>query len=733
MKIFKGYLLGFLAFVLPLGLYIKTLASTYIPIDSAELALCMNFWGICHPPGFPLYILVGKIFTGIFPFGTLIFKANLLSAIFGAGTVLLVYLSLVELKIDKRIAFLLSLFLAVSAAFWEFSISADVFTFAAFLISLTFFLVFKNRSPQSKDSGSLFLAQNSLDPRPEGRSFFARNRPLWAFLALGLSASHFYISAILFPLLVWYFWPLISPPMSQSPHRRWLVSGKILKFIFFFALGFFPQVLMYLRMQQSPEINWGHAKGISGFLYFVRRSEFGSIFLLSNPVLKFTLLKVFKHFNLYFANLLFSFGVILPVITLIGAIFAKFYKNRRLTFITFSFFTIVAVQLVLLSTIDPSGEDNPFQINKFYLSSFVLFVFLSGAALDWIVKRLFGEESMYALFLLATFILIYLTANFRVNNYANNYFSQRMVEDALSQLPQGSVAMTVSHIVYFGGLYEQKINGNFAGVTLLYFPNEKNRDGEKYHPELFKKPTDSDFVKDIEKGKSLGTAEKYVLSVIAKNLDRDIFILQGTFEEGFFAYLKPYIVPYGLWWRVSDPYAEADSEKSLRLLSSLQNADVKFADLHLKQQQLDSLTYAVAYHSTGIVLAAGGEYDLAVDFLNKSYEVRPKGDNVQKELELIGKTKQLAADQSKLVESRDKIKLTELGNNLFTLGNFARCSEVFEELSKIDDKDAHSYNNLASCQASLGKKQEARQNYQKALEIDPNLDMAKKGLEALED
>src|SRR3989344_1009551 len=189
MKIFKGYLLGFLAFVLPLALYIKTLAPTYIPIDSAELALCMKFWGICHPPGFPLYILVGNIFTSIFPFGTLIFKANLLSAVFGAGTVLLVYLSLVELKVERKIAFLLSLFLAVSASFWEFSISADVFTFAAFLISLTFFLVFKNKR-------------------------------FWAFFALGLSASHFYISAILAPFIWWYFFAETGNWKQETGNRK---------------------------------------------------------------------------------------------------------------------------------------------------------------------------------------------------------------------------------------------------------------------------------------------------------------------------------------------------------------------------------------------------------------------------------------------------------------------------------------------------------------------------------
>ena len=168
------FLLLLLAFFLPLTLYLVTLAPTYIPIDSAEFALCMNFWGLCHPPGFPLYIIVGKIFTAIWPFGTLIYKANLLSAIFGAGTVLLVFLTLTQLKVRREIALMVALFWAVNQILWEFSISADVFTFASFLIVLNFYLVFKRlRYP--------------------------------AFFVLGLSASHFYISAVLMPVLAWYF------------------------------------------------------------------------------------------------------------------------------------------------------------------------------------------------------------------------------------------------------------------------------------------------------------------------------------------------------------------------------------------------------------------------------------------------------------------------------------------------------------------------------------------------
>src|SRR3989344_4733107 len=108
---YQTWFLAILAFILPLALYIKTLAPTYIPVDSAEFALCMHFWGVCHPPGFPLYVLLGKLFTDFFPFGTLIYKANLLSAIFGASTILFVFLTLKELEVRKEIAYLLAFFL----------------------------------------------------------------------------------------------------------------------------------------------------------------------------------------------------------------------------------------------------------------------------------------------------------------------------------------------------------------------------------------------------------------------------------------------------------------------------------------------------------------------------------------------------------------------------------------------------------------------------------------------
>ncbi len=689
MKKYLPVILGVFSFLLPLGLYLKTLSPTYIPVDSAEFTLCIKFWGLCHPPGFPFYIFLGHILTSIFAFGSLIFRANFLSALYAALTVLVVYLTLLRVGVKSSLAFLVSMILAVSAAFWEYSISADVFTFATFLVALSFLFAFWNK-------------------------------PWPAFLALGFSASHFYITVMLAPIFVWYFW-------GFKPKIRDFVLAVCV-----FALGFVGQAMMLLRMQQDPVINWGHAKGISGYLYYLRRKEFGSIFLIKNPVLTFSLIKYAKHIYVYILDIIVGFGVVLPVLVPLGLVKEGLWKEKKVIFLVFSWLTVVLVQLFLLSTIDPLGADNPFQITKFYLVSYIPILVLVGMSTQKFVDWFFDGDGTYVNLLLGAVVVVYLMSSFKSHNLSQNYFSEKMVEDAMDQLPPGSVAITVSHVFYFGGLYEQKIDGKYGGITLLYFPNEYNRDNESYHPELFSGKVDEGFVSKVSDQKELGNAEKYILSVLARNPDRDFYILQGTFEEGFFKYLDPYKVPYGLWWKVTRSRNEKpDLGKLAGLLEGLRNKDVKFNDFAFKQQQMDTMLYAVSYNSSGIILARNGDYDKALELFNKSYAIKPDNTNVKSEIDLVGKIKDLAGRQTDLVGKKDADTLNELGNSLFTLGNYNECGRVYAEALKIDQR-AVFYNNLASCQAAAGNLGEARTNYQKALSIDPNLNLAKQGLENLD-
>ncbi len=83
MKLINKYfyiLTGFTAFVV----YLFTLAPSVIQIDTGELAAVQATLGIAHPTGYPLYTIIGFLFSKIpLPFTT-IYQLNLLAALYCA-------------------------------------------------------------------------------------------------------------------------------------------------------------------------------------------------------------------------------------------------------------------------------------------------------------------------------------------------------------------------------------------------------------------------------------------------------------------------------------------------------------------------------------------------------------------------------------------------------------------------------------------------------------------------
>ncbi|MFH1277940.1 MAG: DUF2723 domain-containing protein [Candidatus Eisenbacteria bacterium] len=72
------------------ALYLLTLCPTVYVGDSGELITAASVLGIAHPPGYPLYVLLGRLFS-LFPFGSVALRVNLMSSFFGAGAAVLLY------------------------------------------------------------------------------------------------------------------------------------------------------------------------------------------------------------------------------------------------------------------------------------------------------------------------------------------------------------------------------------------------------------------------------------------------------------------------------------------------------------------------------------------------------------------------------------------------------------------------------------------------------------------
>src|SRR2546428_12590155 len=59
--------------------------------DSGELVTAVHLLGIPHPSGYPLYVLLGKLWTLLIPLGSVAFRMSLFSAACAAGACAALY------------------------------------------------------------------------------------------------------------------------------------------------------------------------------------------------------------------------------------------------------------------------------------------------------------------------------------------------------------------------------------------------------------------------------------------------------------------------------------------------------------------------------------------------------------------------------------------------------------------------------------------------------------------
>ncbi|MGW8319342.1 MAG: glycosyltransferase family 117 protein [Candidatus Promineifilaceae bacterium] len=202
--------------------------------DSGELVTAAVTLGVPHPPGYPLYVVLGKIFATVIPIGTIAFRLNLLSAILmsvAAGFLTATMINL--MPPDKKSSMLLAtspyvaagLSFALTPLAWGQANVTEVYPLAlALLAALLWTLVSKRALKRPVLTGMLFGA--------------ALTAHLTAILALPMLAG-------------------------LVPWRRWhhLAVGLL--------IGLMPfLILPILSLSQSP-VSWGEARTLEGWWWLV--------------------------------------------------------------------------------------------------------------------------------------------------------------------------------------------------------------------------------------------------------------------------------------------------------------------------------------------------------------------------------------------------------------------------------------------------------------------------------
>ena len=123
--------------------------------DAAKFRFLGHVLGTAHPPGYPLYVLVSWLFS-VLPFGTLAYRINLMSAVFGALAAGATYVSVRSLGGGRAAAVAAALGLGFGRLFWSKAVLAEVYTLAGFLTAATIAALLKWR--QTQRSGWLLWA-----------------------------------------------------------------------------------------------------------------------------------------------------------------------------------------------------------------------------------------------------------------------------------------------------------------------------------------------------------------------------------------------------------------------------------------------------------------------------------------------------------------------------------------------------------------------------------------------
>ncbi len=124
-------------------IYLLTLGRTVGRADTFEFQVVAPQLGIAHPTGYPLYLLLGKLWTEIIPFGAVAWRLNVGTAVYALLALIFLYLIAARLWQRPLPALLAALALGVTPTFWSQAVEAEVYTLHALIISATLWMMVK--------------------------------------------------------------------------------------------------------------------------------------------------------------------------------------------------------------------------------------------------------------------------------------------------------------------------------------------------------------------------------------------------------------------------------------------------------------------------------------------------------------------------------------------------------------------------------------------------------------
>jgi tetratricopeptide (TPR) repeat protein len=298
-------LLSLFVFLVSFIVYLRTMAPTASFWDCGEFIACSYILGVPHPPGTPLFVLIGRIFALIPLFGEIAARINFISVLTSALSVWLCYLLIVKLvgywerqnqslwiRVGKYVGGVAgSLFLAFSVTFWSNAVEAEVYGTSMLLMLLILYLGLlwmDRRGTPKGDRLLILIAYLGLLSTGIHMTIFLimpaifllvvlvdRERLLdWRFWITGLVLALVMHSVTPFLIFMgsWLFLTFILMQVS-SKKKAWALSFLI---ILFGMIGYSTQLYIPIRSSLEPAIDENNPSDWQSLKAFLERKQYGA-------------------------------------------------------------------------------------------------------------------------------------------------------------------------------------------------------------------------------------------------------------------------------------------------------------------------------------------------------------------------------------------------------------------------------------------------------------------------
>jgi len=410
----EAALLGAAVFVV----YALGASRTIFVGDSGELVAAVHVLGIPHPTGYPLYVLLGKLWTLLVPLGSVAFRMSLFSAACGALAAALLYRLLRDdLGLRALAAAPAALAWAFAPSVWGEANIQRVYTLNAVFVAL----------------GT--RAAVAWRRRRDGRAL--ARVACWC----GLGATNHTFMAV---------FAAAFALVAVAAEPRVLLRGRDLAgAAAAFVAGLLPYAYLPIRARMNPPLNWGRPGTLDALWGVVTRRDFWERRWIEGPA---DLVPIVRDWIGSFPVELGWAGAALALLGLVVA------RRRWVAWLA------VAVMTANLGALALHGSRSDiFVWHRYYVPSYFMAAVLLGLGADALIARLPGVLRVAPLavpaMLLATGWAAFDRSRYRL--------AEDFAEAVLESLPPGAHLIATDDNVLFVLIYLQMVEARRPDVNLV--------------------------------------------------------------------------------------------------------------------------------------------------------------------------------------------------------------------------------------------------------------------------